>query len=374
MTVTLRMLNTERLSHDNFTLTPTTTLTNRFGTLRGFAEFSIGEIVEIEYDAQNMQMSSLSVSGRADVLQFRGTARINEESQTLTAGNDSFSFNRHTLILNQNDIIPIGDIGSSDIITIVTIDRMIWCIRLDAGHGFLTFENTDRIVNGTVTAGAVYTSLEGANIALPEGTHRVIVEGRNIVTFYVDVPITQGGTRVVNLADVELLKGSLQLTVNEPDVLVYINDEWINDPSQPILLEYGAYNMRITKVGFYPHQQDIVIDRPVIRVSVDLEHETLREWISVFTLPTGAEISINGVLVGSSPGDFELEHGTHQIFARRSGFRDEWANIVVGPNTSRSVTIIMEMLPVQHPNPTPTPWPDIPDNVQPVPSPDPFDY
>ena len=350
--MTVHLLDSGRASR--FNMTDTTTVTDRRGNPIAFGEINLGQIVEIDFNASTMDMSSVALSGRAWEQTHRGNFIIDLEAATLTIGNQVYSYSSRTLVLSNNEHFSIGLINPEDTITIVGYDDKIWSIRIEGGHGFIRFANAERIVNGTITIGnSVFVTLEDLDnqpVSVMEGTHRVIVNGQNIETFMADVVVRQGQTVVVDLtADMTLRHGTLQLILNEPTADIFINGEQVELENTTVQLEFGTHLLRAEAAGFIPIQEEIVMEQPFMQIELMLARDESAAQILIETFPSDAQIFLNHAYMGNSPITIEVEFGANSIIARRAGYEDQTLNIMVDAASPRQYLLHLVQLPMHLP-------------------------
>jgi len=377
--ITVMLLESGR--SERFTMTDITTVQNRHGSTIGFGEVDLGQIVEVVFDADTREMAAISLSGRAWEQQNRSNLNINLEAATITIGNQVYTYSSRTLVLNQGQPFSISLINPEDILTLVGYEDKIWSIRIDSGHGFVRFDNADRVENGTVAVGNItFTALENSrSISVIEGVHRVIIDGQNIDTFVVDVVVRQGETVVVDLADVIFRSGTLQIIVNEPDATILLNGEPAMLENSLVELEFGTHILRVERPGFLPIQQEIELAQSFMRIEINLERDVQEAQILIETFPSESQIFVNGTLTGVSPVTIEVDFGPVSIIARRAGYEDRPLQITVDENSPRQYLMQLFQLPMHPPDltqppggtdlPPPGQLPPLPSDWEPVPSP-----
>ena len=380
--VTLHMLESGRSAR--FYMTDATVVQNRRGAPIGFGEIELGQLVDVTFDANTQEASAVSISSHAWEENHQGNFNINLDNATITIGNRVLSYSSRTMVLNRGETTSISLINPADAIRIIGYNEKIWSIRIESGHGFIRFDNADRIVNGTVTIGnSVFAELDGGRpIAVVEGTHRVIINGQNIETFMRDVVVRQGETVAVNLAesDMALRKGTLQLIINDhmgmhvPQASVFINGSIVTLENNLIEIEFGEHLLRVEAPDFVPVQQAIELDQPFLRMELSLVRDVSTASVLIETFPSDAQVFVGDTFVGNSPVTAEIEIGTHMIVARRPGYEDRSLNIVVVDVLPRQFMLHMVQQPMHPPTaPIPPggqqPLPPLHPDVTPVPSP-----
>ena len=376
--VTLHLLDSGRSGR--FYMVDATVVQNRRGAPIGFGEIDLGQIVDVTFDASTREISAISISGHAWEENHQGNFDINLDDATITIGNRVLSYSSRTMVLNRGEPSSISLINPADAIRIIGYDDKIWSIRIDSGHGFIRFDNADRIINGTVAVGnSVFAELDGGRpIAVVEGIHRVIVNGQNIETFIVDVVVRQGQTAVVDLAsDMALRKGNLQLIITDslgasvPQVSVFINGNVVTLTDNLLELEFGEHILRVEAPDFIPIQQEIEMEQPFLRMELTLVRDVSTAQVLIETFPSDAQVFVGGEFVGNSPVTAEIEFGHHMIVARLHGYEERSLNIVVGDISPRQFMLHMIQLPMHPPLPPggQLPLPPLDPHVSPIPSP-----
>ena len=347
-TLTLHLLDSGRT--DRFYMTDSTPVQDRRGNPIGFGELDLGDIIEVTFDVHSRDLAAVNESGRAWREQHRGNFDINLEAGTITIGNRVYTYSSRTMVLNRGEDFSIVMINPEDAITLVGYGDKIWSIRVDSGHGFIRFENAEQVVNGTVTIGntSFYTLEDSRPISVIEGTHRVIVNGQNIETFVADVVVRQNQTVNIDLmSDIQLRHGRLQLIINEPNAVVLIDGEPVEETL--VELEFGTYVLRVEAPGFIPIQQEVELVQDFMRLELDLVRDISGAQILIETFPSDAQIFLDDAFVGNSPVTVEVEFGTRSIIARRAGYEDRPLHIMVDENSPRQYMLTMMQLPMHPP-------------------------
>ena len=387
--LTLMDVNT-RLSRD-FTVLDTAIILSRAGSPLTFNDLRIGHILDVSYEARDMEIHNISESVQAWERRSRTNVMVDMDTATITVGNESWNFNSQTLVLYQGRTFPIAQIRPIDSVTVSGFGDTAWFVQLDAGHGFLRFTNTDMIANGTLMIGThLFYALADVTeqLTLSEGTHRILVDGSNIESFIHYVDIEQGRTVTINLADVQFRLANLTIIVSPIDADVLINGE-LHDVTEPAELEFGEHFIRVESPGFYPQEETIEITNVNNILRFELEEIIMDGQVRVHTTPPNAEVYIDGVFVGYSPITATVRPGERHINVRMRGHSDMNYLIDVPPLEpgERPIERHFWLLPATHPDdvgpgapvvplptiepptieppaPTPTPW-----ETQPIPTP-----
>ncbi|MCL2386422.1 MAG: PEGA domain-containing protein [Defluviitaleaceae bacterium] len=372
---TLTLLDISNRSTQEFVLSDEALLTDRWGNPMNFAGLRAGNIVDIGYDPRSIEIVTLSTNRQSRELNSRTNVQVDVENWEVTLGGDVWNFNSQTLVLNRGENFSAGLIRPIDSITLVTHGDTVWLMQVEAAHGFLQVANTDTVTNGSIMIGnaRLYRlSQVNEDIVLPEGTHRIIVEGDNIEPFIIeDLVITQGEITRINLGDAEPRAAFLHIQVNPADAQVFVNGQ-LHEEAGPVEVVFGEQFVRVERHGFIPQEQRFEISNNVHVISFDLVEIIHENTLVIFTSPTNAEIFINNVFIGHSTLTHRVSAGTLDIVARLQGYTDSRLTITVTGDETEDIMRSLLLMPAINdpianmpphmvdpiPSPTPTPPPD----------------
>ena len=358
-----------------------TAMTNVHGRAMVFAELALGQLLDIGFDARTNNLLFAHQSRRAWERRAQQNLRIDLENDTITAGNDVFSFSHHqTMVLYRGEPLPISHLEPVDTVTLWGYGERVWLIQLDAGHGFLQVINTDRVNNGTISIGTQHflSLFELGILQLHEGSHRVVIDGQNIETYVRNIDIRQGHTTVLDLADVELTISHLHIATVPYVANIYINGER-HYGGNVVPLSFGEHTIRVESEGFHPHEQTVTLLTTQASILFELEPLISTGTLRIITIPAGAQIFVNNVFVGQAEVRHETELGPAIITARMAGHDEVTTSVVVFEGETLHTILLPATIPQHTPFPTPAPTPlpiptAPPEPPLPTPTPTPTPY
>jgi hypothetical protein len=328
--ITVLDINTRRTQE--FTMTEDTRLYDRLNRSLSFAELRVGNMVDIRYDSRNFNLDTVLESRQSFERRSRTNVHINIQDSLITLGNDTWSYiPGQTLVLHRGERFPIGQISAIDSVTLVGHGDTIWLVQVDAAHGFLQFNNTDVIANGSVMVGNnLVFKLEDivSDIELPEGTHRVIVEGDNIEDFIQDIVIEAGQTFRLDMSEAQLRVALLYIITTPDNAQVFVNGELLENTSAA-QVEFGEVRVRVEHHGFLPQEQVYEIVAPMTHIAFELAEIVNEKTLTILTSPSNAEIHINNLFIGHSTLTHSVPPGTYSIVARLPGFESSTITVTV---------------------------------------------
>jgi len=376
------MLDVATMTPRQFGFQEATGLLNRIGRDMEFEELSVGMLMDIQYDPDTNNLFTMRQTITRDVIppDFRHDA----EANTITVGNEVFNIIGQTLVLRRGETFPIGNISADDMVTLVVLGDTIWTIDVESARGFLQFVNFADIIDGRVVMNPIgpgihrFANVED-EITLPEGRYNVTVEGRNIEAYITEVTIFYGQTTIVDLSNVDMGAAVLELTVAPAGSRVFINGE-LTSTHSALEFEFGeSVSIRVERDGFYTEERTATMDTAIVSIHIALQEETPAPemgTLSVHTMPAGAQIFINGVMMGHSPIFItDLEVGVYDILAIAGGFYEYATAVLVNPGDNTLAITLTALTPEHIPIPTPPPQDDPPPHYDPPthdPDPEPY--
>ncbi|MDO4300423.1 MAG: PEGA domain-containing protein [Clostridia bacterium] len=270
-------------------------------------------------------------------------ARINKTAKLVKFGaeakehkDSSYKYDEDILAVkdkNGNEL-TLENISPMDTIRLTgynngTVDK-VYSIVIEQGHGTLELRNINNIKNAKVTVDGVDTTVDISNplITLGEGTHTVVVKGKNISDITKEVSISSAEPYVFDLSKVVVNTGALTVYSNVKDYVLYINDKEY-DEDQSILLPYGEYNVRAAKDGYAAFTGSVTIDADQNTCKVKLEKLNQSGTVTLTANPAEAEIYINDNYIGKGTVKVQLALGSYVAKAVCEGYTTQSKQINV---------------------------------------------
>ncbi len=206
----------------------------------------------------------------------------------------------------------------------------IYSIIIEKGHGTLELRNINNIKNPVVTVDNTEVTVDTGSplIDLSEGTHTVVIKGKNISDITKEVSVSSSETSVLDLSKVIVNTGALTVYSNVKDYTLYINDKEY-DEDQSILLPYGEYKVRAVKDGYENFSTSVTIDEDQNTVKVKLQKLNQSGTVTLTATPADAEIYIGDNYVGKGTVKVQLALGSYVAKATCPGYTTQSKQINV---------------------------------------------
>ena len=114
----------------------------------------------------------------------------------------------------------------------------------------------------------------------------------------------------------------------------------------PVRLNAGSAVVEVVADGFLPFKQDIDLPKAGSRtIDVFLVAREARGQLVVRATPDGADVRVDGKLLGRAPAEAQLAPGNHAIIVSRDGFVDKKASAIVVEGQSKTIDVTLEKTP-----------------------------
>lgn len=193
----------------------------------------------------------------------------------------NYRYSDGVCVMSNGKQISLSDLQTSlDIVTIRGIGQTIYEIVVTKGHGYITLENEDDFIGGTITIGStrVDSIAEGASYMVREGTYDVTVEYGNYKGTEAIV-VSRDETAVFDVFDYgsgPIKKGWLTITIDPLGADLYI-DGTKTFYTDGVELEYGTYQFEFAEGGYISYKATVLIDQPKQSLSVYLTEQQVED-------------------------------------------------------------------------------------------------
>lgn len=304
-------------------------------------DVSVGDLYTYVFDKEK---NLKELKECEDAWSFRDTgARINKAAKLIKFGieakehkDSSYKYDENVIAVTDKNgnKLNLENISPMDTVKVTgynngVVDK-VYSIIIEQGHGTLELRNINNIKNAKVAIDNVDTSVDVSNpfVTLGEGTHLVVVKGKNISDITKEVSISSDTPYVLDLSKVIVNTGALTVYSNVKDYALYINDKEY-DEDQSILLPYGEYKVRAVKDGYQSFSGSVAIDEDQNTFKVKLEKLNQSGMVTLTAVPSEAEIYIDDNYVGKGNARVQLALGSYVAKAVCEGYTTQSKQINV---------------------------------------------
>lgn len=297
-----------------------TELRDKYGNSMVFNEFEIGDIVDVQFKKSGNILLYLKISPQYWEHSEVTKVKVSPDTKSITYNNEKYGYGDNLIVKYKSENFDITKLSDIDLVTIRGYSDKVLLVDVIKRHGAIILEENTDIINGTVEIdGGDFIALEPREVSVLEGRHQIIVRGSNIEPFTTEKTVEAGETYKLDLSEVVFNKGVMSFKINESDVKLTVNGEDRN-PSEPLVLDYGEYEIVAEKEGFNKFEKTVTFDTAKLEVEIELERLLKISAITISTTPEGANVYIDDQYVGISPVTVSVTYGSHVITVRKDGY------------------------------------------------------
>lgn len=361
----------------------TTRFYDKYKEALSVGQVETGSIVDITFLKNNKKLNTLILSPQAWTFSDVSRFAIDEDHRIISLGDDFYKYTEELLIMQGNQVMTLMDINTIDNLSVQGIDKTVYSIRIDDGHGYLRLTGDEYFIGGFIEVGnsQIREITEGMLLTVPAGSYDVTVsKSGQIGTVHVDVAENEEMTVDISEFKSETIvkEGKILFTVSPEDAVLYVDGKEV-DTSKPVSLEYGIHQIMAKKAGYKTSSSYLRVSSESAGISVTLDKEDEVKDTSTSTVsgnetqttptstqtttptssttstetpsdtetktvsgndsgsssvtdttssyykvyidsPAGAEVYVDGNYVGIAPVSFKKEEGIRVVTLRKNGY------------------------------------------------------
>lgn len=305
-------------------------------------QFQVGDIINIFFKngtAEKIELNK-NVWQKNKISNFK----LDLETKKFIYENEKYYFSEHIFVkdCDLNKISPVS------LITIKGLGKQILYFEVNKGAGKINFLAKEKIVNGIakIDSKEIFNLNDVNAKELCEGYHNIFISGDNIEDYSKDFFIKANENIDLNLDDVEFKNGLLKINLEQTGCLIYVDDKKIS-LSDPVFLDYGEHELKITKQGFEDYVNKILIDSQTHEINVSLIKKIDLGKLIITTEPNDAEIYLDDAYIGKGSAEINVEYGKHNICVQKENYQEIKLPLEINKATS-NYKITLEPNPQQN--------------------------
>lgn len=323
------------------------------GTL-SFEDYMIGDVVTFVYDKEN-NLTDIKKCKNAWTVSDVGL-EVSKSSKRLTFGKSalslegkSYSYSDMCTVRYKNEYSSLEGIDSADFVTIQGYDtgnsNKAYSITIEKSHGTIKFINFGKIEQPTLNLNGKSIDLEkNQEMKITEGTHKIEVTSPSCENYIKEVIILPNEECIVDLSVMQIKSGVLKVDANVSGFKVFVDD--VEYPvTEPILLDYGKYKLKVTKDDYDDFTTTVNIKEDVNTINVDMKPRSKYGSINANSNVEGTRVYVDGSYIGTTPVSHKLAVGNYTVVAKQDGYIEDSKSVIIS-SEGDVVNIVFDLTPV----------------------------
>ncbi len=309
-----------------------TDIQNRYGTIIAAAAMKAGAIYNVTCDSKG---NAKTIYGASDSWERDGITglEIDEKNKTLTVGGLQWNYVSYTAVMSGNEKISIASLVAQDEVTVTGIDKTVYSISLDKGHGYLKLTGIDAFVGGYVSVGKkqLFQVTSDMVITAQEGSHNIELQSGSLRA---EKMVTIEKNQETSLDFSEYIKpavqnGAVKFLITPEDAILTIDDKE-TDYSDIVNLSYGTHKITVKASKYVTYTENYTVKTAYETKIIDLTANDATKAATTsastdsynvkVTAPVGATLYVDSVYVGVIPCTFKKNAGNRIVTLSKTGF------------------------------------------------------
>lgn len=332
----------------------TTHIRDKHGEAMSMEQIQPGNVVDVTFLKSRKALRTLTLAPEVWTNTVAGNYTINQNGRGIMVGKDQYQLADNVMVVSEGGQISLEDINTCDSLYLQGIDRTIYSITIEKGHGYLRLANEEYFIGGWIEVGQalVRPVEEEMLLVVPEGSYQVLISNHGTAGVK-NITVERGQEVTLDVGDLkgeEIKRGSVIFALNPVTASVYIDGDKV-DTEKAVEMDYGIHQMIVRAEGYKTITQYVKVGQPYATLDIELEQEESEEGVSGNTLsgntlsgntageipegsavvnatggyhinitaPEGAEVYYDGNYAGTVPVSLKKEEGIHVVTLRKSG-------------------------------------------------------
>lgn len=332
----------------------TTHIRDKHGEAMSMEQIQPGNVVDVTFLKSRKALRTLTLAPEVWTNTVAGNYTINQNGRGIMVGKDQYQLADNVMVVSEGGQISLEDINTCDSLYLQGIDRTIYSITIEKGHGYLRLANEEYFIGGWIEVGQalVRPVEEEMLLVVPEGSYQVLISNHGTAGVK-NITVELGQEVTLDVGDLkgeEIKRGSVIFALNPVTASVYIDGDKV-DTEKAVEMDYGIHQMIVRAEGYKTITQYVKVGQPYATLDIELEQEESEEGVSGNTLsgntlsgntageipedsavvnatggyhinitaPEGAEVYYDGNYAGTVPVSLKKEEGLHVVTLRKSG-------------------------------------------------------
>ena len=191
-----------------------------------------------------------------------------------------------------------------------------------------------------------FTGTGPAMFQLPVGSHKVEVTKAGHNPKVEELTVSEGMAQPILTVKLEPAQVTIHIITEPAGANISIDDgNFTGTAPGDFQVSIGSHDLEVSKEGYDTKKQAIDVTEEGGQFNITLEPTVVT--VTINTKPTGASVSIdNGKFTGTSPVEFQLTPGGHEVEATVPGYKTKKAPVRV-EKTGQHISITLDPILVQ---------------------------
>lgn len=247
---------------------------DKYKKIKEFSSLEPGDVVVLSTDSKKKKVLSLTMAKHVWQMDQITDLTVKANGEVASFKGKNYAWSDQIGIFWDHQQMTLEELTRMDILKVIGVDRRILAVKVETGHGTVTFQNADKFVGGYALFGNVLAVQIQKDMIIPvrSGTmlFSVMKDG---IGGSKEVTLEENQNLTIDLeafANETIQKGQITFRLLQEDAKLYINGELV-DITKPIELSYGGYQIKVKSDQYDSWTRTLMVGSKSSTIVIDLD-------------------------------------------------------------------------------------------------------
>jgi hypothetical protein len=251
-----------------------TDIENKYDTIITTAKMKMGGLYDVACNSLGVALRIYESKDAWEVSGLTGFS-VSEADSVATLNSKTYKYDKNAIILSGTDRLEANEVMKQDVVTVYGVDKSVYSVRVDKGHGYMKLTGTDDFIGGYVDVGETMVNVVTKDmlVTVPEGEYKVSIQ---------NVSKTLSGSKTVKVErdkDVTVdfgeyrteatKSGLVEFSVTPAGAVMYIDGTQVTY-SEPISLDYGKHTVVLKQNNYLSYEETFYVSQSYEKKIIDM--------------------------------------------------------------------------------------------------------
>lgn len=251
-----------------------TDIRNKYDTIITTAKMKMCAIYDVVCNKDGLAVSITESKKAWRISEITGFV-ADEREQVATVSSNTYKYAKSAVVMSGSDRIQPAEIMKQDVVTVCGIDKTVYSVNVDRGHGYLKLTGVDNFVGGFVDVGTEMVAIVSKDMLMtvPEGEYKVSIQntsrtlsGSKSVKIEKDKDVTLDFSEYRTEA---VKNGMVEFSVTPAGAVMYIDGTQVSY-DEPLTLDYGKHTVVLRANNYLVYEEVFFVKQSYEKKIIDM--------------------------------------------------------------------------------------------------------
>ncbi len=247
---------------------------DKYKKVKEFSSLEPGDVVILSTDSKKKKVLSLTMAKHVWQMDQIIDLSVKANGEVASFKGKNYAWSDQIGIFWNDQQMTLEELTRMDILKITGVDRRILSVKVETGHGTVSFQNVDKFVGGYALFGNVLAVQIQKDMKIPLRAGSMLFSVmKDGIGGSKEMAIEENQNLVIDLeafSNETIQKGQISFRLLQEDAKLYINGELV-DTTVPIVLSYGGYQIKVKSDQYDSWTRTLMVGSKSSTIVIDLD-------------------------------------------------------------------------------------------------------